>query len=371
MPIPHVDPMAVPAPIWLVRTLLLATFGLHLLFMNVLFGGTVVALVCSVRRKASKHAAQLASDLAHLLPPAFAFTITLGVAPLLFLQVIYGHLLYTSSILMAVPWLSVIGLVMLAYYGVYYVALRGEHHPSVAATVLGAAVLLLAAVGFIYSNNFTLMLTPGKWLDLYRTSAKGWNLNLAEPTLLPRYLHFVLGALAMSGAFLVALGFRKRETGYGRWLMEHGARSFTTATILNYAVGFWFFLRIPLTARAIFSGQNGVATVALALGVLLPPAAIMHFAMISKGKAVVRNASIGIASAILSVAAMVIVRDTLRTAYLAPYFRLTDLKTAPQWGVIALFLAVFLGGVLTLAFMLRAVAVARPQSAAGAAAAAR
>ena len=367
MPIPHVDPMPVPAPLWLVRGLLLLTFGLHLLFMNTLLGGAVVAFACSLRRQSSQYAAQLASDLAHMLPPVFAFTITLGVAPLLFLQVIYGQLLYASSILMAVPWLSIIGLVLCAYYAVYYFSLRGQRRPAAASIVLAVAVLLLAAVAFTYSNNFTLMLSPGRWLDLYAQSSAGWNLNLSEPTLLPRYLHFVLSAFAIAGLFLVVLGLKKRDTGYGRWLMEEGSILFTFATILNYAVGFWFLVRLPAEVRAIFMGKNGIATAALALGFVLPLAAIMHLVLIKAGQSAVRNSLIGLGSGAVTVFAMVVVRDAVRNAYLAPHFRPEQLKVAPQWGVIGLFVVFFVLGLAVLGYMLAAVATADPAALTGAA----
>jgi hypothetical protein len=358
MPIPQLDPMPIPAPLWLLRTLLLVTFALHLLLMNTLLGGAVVALVCRLRRTRSNYAAQLASDLARMLPVVFAFTITVGIAPLLFLQVIYGHLLYASSILVGVPWLSIIGLVLCAYYGVYYFALRGERKPVVANLILGGAVVLLAAVAFIYSNNFTLMLTPGKWLDLYSHSSGGWNLNLSEPTLLPRYLHFVLGAFAVTGLFLLVLGLKKRGAGYGRWLIEQGSILFTAATILNFAVGFWFLLAIRPGLRSVFTGGNPLATAALAVGFLFPLASIMHLVLIKTGKSVLRNSVIAIASGALTVLAMVVVRDALRNAYLVSYFRPQQLPVASQWGVIGLFLAMFVLGLATLGYMLRAIAVA-------------
>ncbi|MGH9521229.1 MAG: hypothetical protein ACRD3E_01715, partial [Terriglobales bacterium] len=268
MPIPHLDPMPVPGPLWLIRTLLLLTFGLHLLFMNTLLGGTVVALIANARRARSAHAAQLAADLGHLLPTVFAFTITLGIAPLLFLQVLYGHLLYASSILMAVPWLSIIGLVLCAYYAVYFFSFRRDKTPRAAGVALGAAVALLAAIGFIYSNNFTLMLAPERWLQIYGQAPNGLNLNTAEPTLLPRYLHFVLAAFAVTGLFLLVLGVRKRADAYGRWLIEQGSMMFTAATVANIAVGFWFFAAIPREVRSTFTGGNILATSALILGLL-------------------------------------------------------------------------------------------------------
>ncbi|MGA9933088.1 MAG: hypothetical protein WBQ13_19235, partial [Terriglobales bacterium] len=210
MPIPYPDPMPLPAPVWLLRTLLLLTFFLHVMFMNCLFGGTTIALVCVLRRKSSAFSARLAGDLGRLLPSVFAFTITLGVAPLLFLQVMYGQFLYASSILIGVPWLAIIGMVVLAYYGVYFFSMKQQEQKSGTTVVLTLVVLLLATVAFVYSNNFTLMLTPGRWLDLYHSNTGGWNLNWSEPSLLPRYLHFVLGALAVSGLGLVVLGLRQR-----------------------------------------------------------------------------------------------------------------------------------------------------------------
>jgi len=50
--------------------------------------------------------------LAPMLPVFVSFTVTLGVAALLFVQVIYGNLLYTSSILIGAAWLGVVPLVI-------------------------------------------------------------------------------------------------------------------------------------------------------------------------------------------------------------------------------------------------------------------
>jgi len=368
MPVPHVDPIAAPGPLWMLRTLLLLTFFLHLLFMNTLLGGTVVAFACGLRQKRSAFAAQLGRELGRVLPVVFAFTITLGVAPLLFLQVIYGHLLYASSILMAVPWLGIILLVLLAYYGVYYFSLRGTTRPASTVAVLGVAALLLAGVAHIYTNNFTLMLTPERWLSLYAQHPSGWNLNWADPTVFPRYLHFVLAALAIAGLYLVVKGLRQRESAYGRWLIKQGAQLFVTPTMLNYLVGFWFLLKLPTDVRMTFLGRNAWATALLGIGMLLPLAAIVHLTLARSNESPVRQAVIGIGSGVLTVAIMVGIRDILRNAYLAPIFRPEGLQAAPQWGVITLFLVVFLAGLATLFYMLRALArapKAAPAAAAG------
>jgi hypothetical protein len=356
LPIPYPDPMPLPAPVWLLRTLLLLTFFLHVLFMNCLLGGTTIALVCALRRKSSAFSARLAGDLGRLLPTVFAFTITLGVAPLLFLQVMYGQFLYASSILIGVPWLAIIGIVILAYYGVYFFSMKGEK--SGTPVVLALVLLLLASVAFIYSNNFTLMLSPERWLDLYHNGANGWNLNWSEPSLLPRYLHFVLSALAISGLGLAVLGLRQQEGGYRGWLIEQGTFLFTGATLVNFGAGFWFLAKLGGPARLAFVGGNGLGTVLLGIGLLLPLAAVAHLIMAKAGKSPKRQLVIGVSCGLLTVAVMVAMRDLLRNFALAPYFSPNQLAVAPQWSIIVLFVVLFVAGLATLYYMLRKVAIA-------------
>ncbi len=358
LPIPLADPMPLPGPVWLLRTLLLLTFFLHVLFMNCLLGGTAVALVCTMRRKSSPFSAQLAGDIGRLLPSIFAFTITLGVAPLLFLQVMYGQFLYASSILIGIPWLAIIGMVILAYYGVYFFSMKGNGPGGKPTAVLGVVVVLLATIAFIYSNNFTLMLAPERWLDLYRSHASGWNLNWSEPSLLPRYLHFVLGALAVTGLGLVVMGLRKQPDGYRQWLIEKGSMLFTGTTILNFGVGFWFLAKLPIATRLAFIGGNGFATALLGIGLLLPLAAVAHLIMAKANKSPQRQLLIGVSSGVLTVAVMVVMRDVLRNLALAPHFSPNQLPVASQWGIIALFVVLFVAGLATLYYMLSKMAAA-------------
>ncbi len=363
LPIPHADPMPLPAPVWLLRTLLLLTFFLHVLFMNCLLGGTAIALVAMMRRKSSAFSAQLAGDLGRLLPSIFAFTITLGVAPLLFLQVLYGQFLYASSILIGVPWLAIIVMVIVAYYGVYFYSMHKQSGMTTA--VLALVVLLLGSIAFVYSNNFTLMLSPERWLEIYRSNAGGWNLNWSEPSLLPRYLHFVLGAFAVSGLGLLVLGLCQKTDDYRQWLIEQGSMLFTGATILNFGVGFWFLAKLPVSTRLAFIGGNGFATALLGIGMLLPLAAIAHLIMAKGNKSPQRQLLIGVSCGVLTVAVMVIMRDVLRNLALAPYFNPSQLPVAAQWNIIVIFVLLFVAGLGTLYYMLRKVAIgSRMQAAA-------
>ena len=122
----------------------------------------------------------------------------------------------------------------------------------------------------------------------------------------------VLGALAISGLFLLVMGLRRRQTAYGRWLLEQGAAVFLVPTVLNFMVGLWFLMLVPRGPRMLFMGGNVWATVLLALGIVLPLAALGHLVMLRAGKAPVRQAVVAIAAGVLTVAVMVLIRDVLR-----------------------------------------------------------
>ena len=124
--IPLADPLPQPAPAWILWALLQLTFFCHLLAMNVVLGGSILALHWRFSRRPddAEHRAAVVHAFSKALPVAIAAAVTLGVAPLLFVQVLYGRLFLTSSILMAWWWLAVVPLVILAYYGAYLLAFR-------------------------------------------------------------------------------------------------------------------------------------------------------------------------------------------------------------------------------------------------------
>src|SRR5580704_119208 len=104
---PAVDPIPLPAPIWLFKLLHDLTFALHLASVELLLGGLILAIVFGLMNRR-----QAAGTIAHRLPTLMAFVINLGIPPLLFAQVLYGRALYTSSVLIGIYWISVIGLLM-------------------------------------------------------------------------------------------------------------------------------------------------------------------------------------------------------------------------------------------------------------------
>ena len=359
VPVPRINPLPLPGPVWLFTALLLVVFTLHLLAMNSAVGGGLWALWNYLRGRHGGHeySRRLATELAGMLPIFLAFTVTLGVAALLFLQVLYGNFFYASSILIGVLWIAVIPLVIVAYYGYYYFSDQVGKGTGIAGCALAISVCVLLAVGFIYVNNMTLLENPGSWLGMYRAHPNGWNLNLRDYTVAPRYLHMINGALAMFAAILAAFGLRKMRTdeGYGRWLMQRGAVAFALGTGLQFLFGMWLLLAIPRDIAMSLLRQPLAGAV---LGVALM-ASIAAMLLILLGSLAPRPAPMvqtGFAAALVTLFMMVCLRYLLRVEYLKPYANLSALAVRPQVGVIVLFLLLFVGGLFTVGYMLRLVA---------------
>ncbi|HTU49125.1 MAG TPA: hypothetical protein VMF56_00945 [Acidobacteriaceae bacterium] len=353
--IPVLDPNPLPAPYWVFKLLLIVTFFLHILAMNFLLGGAVLALVSKWHSRKQVNGNRVFFDIAKKLPVFLPATITLGIAPLLFVQVLYGQFFYTSSIIMAWPWFLVLVLLTVAYYGFYYVSFHSRKRPGGAGFVMLFSVILVCVIGFVYSNNLTLSLVPSRWGAKYFANPSGWHLNLSEPTLVPRFLHFFIAAVAVGGLLLVfvALANWKRDREYARQVLQLGGKAFMYATMAQFLVGVWFLVSLPREMIMLFTGENLVATALLLVGVFSASAAILMMSY------AVRKENIRIAAyyapALIAVVilTMCVMRDILRDAYLKPYYHPEKFIVHTQWSVFPLFLALFIGGVVLWFVMLK------------------
>jgi hypothetical protein len=365
--IPTTDPMPLPAPVWLLKTLLFVVFTLHLVFMNCMLAGGLTAVFNAIRGRSDRHpfSRKLATELGGALPVLVAFTVTLGVAALLFVQVLYGNLLYSSSILIGVYWFSVVILVILGYYGYYFFNMKaGERASKTSIVVLLLSVLCFLVIGFIFTNNMTLMWTPQKWLAMYRARPSGFHLNSGEISLWPRYLHTIIGAFGVFTAALARYGTVrfKKDPEYGGWLVRRASVVFAATTVLQFLIGMLFLMTLPKSvATVFFSDAVGVSVFSVALLSTLAATILILVGGTAKEPGPLVHAGFGMV--IVTVLLMVIMRDMVRTAYLQPYFQTSRLQVSPQTGAIVVFLLTFVGGLATLVWMLRKVAQGKSRQA--------
>lgn len=334
---------AMPGPAWWFEILLLLTFVLHLLLMNTVLGGTVIVAVHALRKPASEQGP--VRDFATRLPTALALAINLGVPPLLFVQVLYGNFFYTSSVIMALWWLGIVGLVMLAYYGLYIFAINHDELGTRRIAVIVLALLLLVATSFVFSNNMTLMLQPERWLAWFERR-DGALLNLGDPTLIPRWLHMLVGSIAIGGLALSLFHVRRASWGAPDAAegIETGLRWFSHATYAQIALGIWFLMALPRDLMLRFMGGDTLATAAFILGLIGTALALLA--------ARARSVALAVGAAVGTVTVMAVMRTSLREGYLAPWAQpqpVNFVETSP----LVLFLASAVCGVAAIIWMLR------------------
>ncbi len=322
--------------------LLMLTFPLHLFAMNALLGAGMIAFVSHLLPGRVHH--ELSDELAKALPFLVAFTVNLGVAPLLFVNVIYGHLLYSSTVLMGLFWLAVIPILIIAYYMAYIYDFNFKKLGNLAMFVLMGVLALLLLVGFIFSNNMTMMINPSTWIRWFSTPG-GTLLNLADPVLLPRYIHIITGSLAVGGLFtaVYAATVLKHDFEVSEAGQRLGMRLFTWLTLLQFVIGTWFLLTLPQEVMKRFMGGDALSTALLAIGILLAVATLVTGYQ--------RRVMISLWLTLPLVYLMSFLRDSVRTGYLTPYFDMTKVPVDAQWSPLLFFLVTLVLGIVVIVWM--------------------
>lgn len=339
-------PDAIPVPWGWFYILLMLTFLLHILVMNVMLGGGIIAVISMLNN--NKNTNLIAKEFSYKWPYTIAFAVNMGVAPLLFVQVLYGHFIYSSSVLMAAWWLSIVGLLILAYYSAYIFDFKYDQLGGLKIIAASFSVIIMLFIAFLFSNNMTLMLQPEKW-TAYMDNRNGTILNLSDPSLWPRYLHFVLGAIGVAGLFLALvgrLGFCKSKVD-PELLVNKGMTYFTHTTIFQIIIGFWFLIALPQPVMKLFMGGSILATVLLVLGIALALVALLF----GFKKDVLKTT---IATLLLLIT-MIFMRDVVRAGYLSQHFSLDELVVQPEYSSMIFFLIVFVAGLAMIGYMLKLV----------------
>jgi hypothetical protein len=248
---PSVDPIPLPAPVWLFKLLQLVTLALHFGAVYFLVGGLICATWWAWRGRRSQDPVLLNASgaMTHRLPVVMAYVVNLGIPPLLFTQVLYGRALYTSSVLMGVQWLMVIPLVIASYFMLYMMATRAESGRRYAWLGLLSIVIVLK-VGYIYSSNMTLMLRPEVWTAMYREDALGIDLPTGDPTTFPRWIFMMVGGLGMGGIAMMLLGMQAPiDAAAAAFLRRRGSLLLAAGITAQILLGAWVVTAQPVPVR--------------------------------------------------------------------------------------------------------------------------
>jgi hypothetical protein len=246
------DPAGIPSHPIIFLVLGVLTWALHIAAVQVMLGASALTLYGSFSRDTRWR--RLAAAMLTTAKVAVSVAIVLGVAPLLFVQVIYDPFWYTSNVLSArwvIGFIVVLILAYLAMYAFYYRNPRLASQPTRSAWQMVVSLVLMLVVGWIMHVLSYQMLLPEQWMSWYapngQIDAGGQSLHAYSIT---RFAFFILLSVAVVAAWLFAyrrylMGRRDEDAGYIAWLLPLAHKLMLAGGVLAVASGALWLATLP------------------------------------------------------------------------------------------------------------------------------
>ena len=165
-PVPRDVPLPLPLPEGVLVFLLVVSFLLHILFVNLMLGGSLLTLWAEIKGRKDKKYDNLAREIANTITVNKSLAVVLGVAPLLSINTLYTLFFYSANSLTGTLWVSIVPLVTIAFLLLYFHKYSWERYKDKKGFHLwlnGIAAAILLFVPFIFLTNINLMLFPEQW----------------------------------------------------------------------------------------------------------------------------------------------------------------------------------------------------------------
>jgi cytochrome c len=225
------------------HALLVVTWVIHILFINVLLGASFASVYFN--KRGFKENNKVFDRVAYMLTTPVTISENMGalwgVAPLLLVSILITPLFYSASIMNSPHWLHIIyGNVvafLLSYlykYSWHTLENRKPLHILIGTVSVGMFFTLPLA----FMSTVQLTMTPSTWT--YNTHF--WDVLLRSDTFF-RLVHFYLASFAVTGIFMLVYGLYKRrstdpETAEaGKVLTRTGKSWFLVPTTINLFIG--------------------------------------------------------------------------------------------------------------------------------------
>lgn len=270
------SPSGVPSPPVLFLVLLVLTWALHILAVYVMLGSVTLSLVGAWI--AHPNWRRLSSAMLDTAKVAVSMAIVLGVAPLLFVQVIYDPFWYVSNVLSARWVLAFVMLLLTAYYALYHRYFAGRDGGQAGRLSLAVALVLLLAAGFIMHVLTHQMLRPELWLHWYapdgHIDASGSGLHDFN---IGRFLYFLTLALPVTGAWLSGYSYYlaqrpQEDRAYLQWLRVLSGRAMSVGGLVALLCYALWMSTLPDAAKSFGTSLWSVLAVVATLALAIAPA---------------------------------------------------------------------------------------------------
>jgi hypothetical protein len=202
-------PFGLPDPTAFYLVLFVATLIIHVAFMNYVLAGTAylafgalwTRLHPAAPASAAKYAPTISGILTDWMPAMLSAAITAGVAPLLFVQLLYKYEFYTANLLLFNRWMFILPVLIVGFYGLY--VLKSEWLKARPPWVRLVAALLpfgcAVFVAYSWTENHLLSVAGAdKWQAFYVSE---WQVYY-EPQLIPRLTVWAFGSMPTLAVWL-------------------------------------------------------------------------------------------------------------------------------------------------------------------------
>ncbi len=281
-------PFGFPGPTALYLTLYVVTLVSHVIFMNYVVAGTGYLAASSLGSSPNKGpAARLLGD---WLTVGLSVAITAGVAPLLFIQILYKEAFYSANLLLFHRWMLILPVLIVGFYLLYLQKSdKISQGPAWLRRLVGpAALLCFLFVGYSWTENHLLSQQPAVWPEFYSQGKLFYYSNV----LLPRLGIWITGALpTMSMLVGWQLLWQRRHEGVDLKAHTVDDRRLAIVALVGLALsagcGAWSFALLPQSATDAMTGALGLPWLIAALvgGV----AQVAAWAMIARKGAIERH----------------------------------------------------------------------------------
>ncbi len=367
-PLEAADLPSLPAWFWFIELFKVLGFSLHMIPMNLWYAGVIVAL--ALHAFGNEHGRRFGSRLMLQMPIIIALGINFGIVPLLFLQLAYAKAFYPATILMAWFWFAIILYLIPAYYGVYLYSFGltvDGRMTSVKRAAGWVAAILFILIGFTFANGLSLTAAPENWHALWQRhsvagAATGTALNVADPSLWPRWLLMFGFALITTSAWSVI---------DAAWLAPHESEQYR-----GWIRGFSWQLGVAGAVVATLAGAHYVfatwstevrASMLTFPGILLSviTGASPWFApalmWLWRNRPLGRGQAAVIAACVVGMIALnAISRQIVQNLEISRLFKVWELPVEVQGGPMAMFLLAFLSGVGGIGWIVAQILRAKP-----------
>ncbi|WEJ61968.1 hypothetical protein [Thiomicrorhabdus lithotrophica] len=233
------------------------TFALHILFVQLMLGTSAITIFGAFKDDAKWR--RLAAAMLEISKVSVSVAIVIGVAPLLFVQVVYDPHWYTSNVLSANWVIGFIIILIFAYWAMYAYYFMNSKEKDKTKEPKGkiwmlVSLALMLVVGFIMHSLTSQILHPELWKEWYlQNGVLDYSGSKLHANNLWRFAFFISMAIPVTGGMLVTYRRFKmvREDAdheYLNWAASVGKKWIKVGSVISAALYVAWMLTIPETA---------------------------------------------------------------------------------------------------------------------------